>query len=203
MPISGYEGIYAVSNMGRIKSFSRYINAKNGSQRLTIEKIISPMVDKLGYCRVGLHLNWEMKLCVIHRLVAKAFIPNPEGKPQINHKNGNPSDNKVENLEWVTAKENVRHSWDILKRKPSGSALGILWPESKKGKNHHKYGIGNPNPLKGKDHPTSKRVKCETLDIEFDSIKMAADMLGLGACQVSNVLLGKYRQTNGLTFRYL
>lgn len=202
--IEEWNSPYLVSNLGNVKSMSRLIGAKNGKKRLLTERVLKVSIDKLGYCRVGLHDNNKFKLCVVHRLVAKAFIPNPDNKPQINHKDGNPSNNAVDNLEWCTSKENVRHSFDVLKRRPSGMALGgFSWPDNKKGINHHRYGIGNLNPLKGKEHPSSKRIKCCTLDIEFDSIKIAADELGLYASQVNYVLLGKYRQTHGLTFRYL
>jgi len=202
--INEWEAPYLVSNFGDVKSMPRYVGAKNGKKRLLKERILKQLVDKSGYCRVGLHDGNKFKLRVVHRLVAKAFIPNPENKPQVNHINGNPNDNRMENLEWCTAKENIKHSFDVLKRKPSGMAVGgIKWQDSKKGVNHHRYGIGNPNPLKGRDHPFSKRIKCCTLDIEFDSIKLGADALGLYAAQISNVLLGKYRQTHGLTFRYL
>jgi len=201
--IDGWDGVYMVSNFGKVKSIPRYIPCKNGANRLTKESILKQQVDKFGYCRIGLHKNHKMKLCVVHRLVAKAFLPNPENKPCVNHINGNPSDNQIGNLEWCTYKENSTHAFKVLKRKVSGSALGISWPENKKGTNHHRYNAGCPNARMGESHPASKRIKCDTLDIEFISIKNAADLLGLNAAQVSNVLLGKYRQTHGLTFRYL
>lgn len=94
--IKGYEGLYQVSNEGRVKSF--YTN-----------KILTPVDDGQGYLRVRLYKNKEWKSIRVHRLVANAFISNPYNKPQINHKDENPSNNCVENLEWCTAKENCNY----------------------------------------------------------------------------------------------
>jgi hypothetical protein len=73
--------------------------------------MLKPRKAGRGYCQVNLGANQRNQY--VHRLVAEAFIPNPENKPQINHINGIKSDNRVENLEWVTAKENVRHALEI------------------------------------------------------------------------------------------
>ena len=94
--IEGYEGIYQVSNLGRTKRL--YKNDK--------EKILKPFSNKDGYLIVNLCKEGKVKSRSVHRLVAQAFIPNPENKPEVNHKDENKSNNKVENLEWVTSKEN-------------------------------------------------------------------------------------------------
>ena len=74
---------------------------------------------KRGYYEVGLRKNGIKKYYLVHRLVAQEFIPNPENKPQINHKNGIKTDNFIENLEWVTNSENILHAYRVLGRKPS------------------------------------------------------------------------------------
>jgi hypothetical protein len=97
---------YEVSKLGEVKSLSRKVNCKNGF-RITKEKILKPNFQKkTGYYSVTLH-----KVMSIHRLVATAFIPNPENKPFVNHKDGNKLNNNVDNLEWVTASENGIHAF--------------------------------------------------------------------------------------------
>lgn len=93
-------------------------------QNLPIKgKRVRPSYDKDGYLTIQLSNEGRLGYYKIHRLVAKAFIPNPENKPQVNHKNGIRDDNRVENLEWVTAKENVRHAYDVLGRKSHGKKV--------------------------------------------------------------------------------
>lgn len=96
--IAGYDGLYEVSSIGRVRSLNYNHTGKI--------KVLKPRKICTGYLVVGLHKNREKKLFKVHRLVAAAFIPNPDSKPQVNHKNEIKSDNRAENLEWMTAKEN-------------------------------------------------------------------------------------------------
>ena len=99
-PVVGYEGVYEVSNMGRVRN--------------RFGKIMMKRFNHKGYHRVYLTKNGEPKYVAVHRIVGKAFIPNPENKPQINHKNGVKTDNRVENIEWCTNEENLEHSMNVL-----------------------------------------------------------------------------------------
>lgn len=96
-----YEGMYQVSNKGRVKC----LKARN-SHGIKRESLCIPWLDKSGYKKHNLNKNGSSKLFKLHRLVAKAFIPNPENKPLVDHIDGNPSNNCVENLRWATYKEN-------------------------------------------------------------------------------------------------
>jgi hypothetical protein len=93
------EWLYFVSSLGRIKS-------------MRTGKILSPLKTTTGYLQIQLSFGGKMKQIKIHRLVAITFIPNPENKREVNHKDGNPLNNSVSNLEWVTRSENVKHAYD-------------------------------------------------------------------------------------------
>jgi len=108
--IQGYEGLYQISNLGRVKSFPRLTNRGSGSY-ITKERILKNTLMTIGYNRVELSINSERKFYSIHRLVAIHFIANPENKPQVNHINGIKHDNRIKNLEWCTAIENSRHAF--------------------------------------------------------------------------------------------
>lgn len=123
--IEGYEGLYQVSNMGRIKS----LKYNNGSTIYDRELIRKPNQLKNGYCNIILNKNGKAKAYRIHRLVAKAFVPNPENKDQINHINMIKNDNRAENLEWVTGSENMLKCYQIIPttspKKSISSAINV------------------------------------------------------------------------------
>jgi hypothetical protein len=98
--IKGYDGLYQVSNLGRVKSF---VIMPNG-------KILKPSIDNVGYSRNTLTKNKKPKHIYTHRLVAQAFIKNPKNKATVNHKDGNKLNNVPSNLEWCTQKENLQHA---------------------------------------------------------------------------------------------
>lgn len=119
--VLGYEGLYMVSNLGRIKSLPRLVIHGNGKRYFTKERILIPqnrIAKGLVYKKIDLTKNKITKQLSIHRIVCEAFISNPEKKLCVNHINGNPSDNRMENLEWVTHKENTNH-WLLAKNRKS------------------------------------------------------------------------------------
>lgn len=135
--IKGYENLYQISNMGRVKSLDR-IDNNNHHKKEQILKI----KEYKGYCYIKLSKCGKQTQFLLHRLVAENFIPNPENKPCIDHINTDKTDNRVENLRWVTQKENVNNPISISKMK----------------KNHH---LKNTF---GAEHPLSKPILQFTLD---------------------------------------
>lgn len=100
--VMGYEGLYQVSDQGRVKNIAK-------RARTSVGRLVSSTTDTWGYPKLLLSKQGEAKLKRIHRLVALAFIPNPQNKPEVNHKNRNKRDNSVDNLEWATRKEQEVH----------------------------------------------------------------------------------------------
>lgn len=99
--IDEFEGLYQVSNLGNVKSLNYNHTGK--------ERNLKARNNGWGYLFVKLYKNGNRKLFTIHRLVAKAFIPNPENKREVNHKDENKTNNRVDNLEWMTSKENINY----------------------------------------------------------------------------------------------
>jgi len=126
-PVRGYEGLYEVSNKGRVRSLSRFKNNHSKKQYIG-ERILtnSPMTN--GYLRVNLNKGGVPKHYFIHRLVAQHFLINPGNKRTINHRDGNPRNNDVSNLEWATDYENIHHAMDtgLMNYKGEGNPMSKL-----------------------------------------------------------------------------
>lgn len=99
--IEGYEGLYEVSNLGRVKSL--------GNNKSRKEKVLKPGNNGRGYIQVYLHKNGQKEKLFVHRLVAQAFIPNTQNLPEVNHKDEDKTNNCVDNLEWVSSRENTNY----------------------------------------------------------------------------------------------
>jgi hypothetical protein len=153
-PIVEFNGAYHVSNFGNIKTF----NWRNTGR----EAIIKPAKDKKGYLRVGLILNGKLVTRKVHRLVGITFIPNPENKPQINHKDTIKANNFEYNLEWATNSENQIHA---IKNGCVKSRMGIKRPYIK---------------AKGEDNENSKLKEFQVLEIRkrFKKRICTREMLG-------------------------
>ena len=134
--IEGYEGKYSVSTEGNIRNNNTGAQLKPGRTG-----------KKRNYHTVVLYgkSKKDRKSWSVHRLVAQAFIPNPQNKPQVNHIDGNPSNNNLENLEWCTNSENQKHAFRLGLQKPAIHRLGV----------------------KGKDNPNSKKVHQFTFEGEY------------------------------------
>lgn len=108
--VAGYEGEYQVSDAGRVKSLSRELTDRLGRKRKMKEKVLSPGRERGGYQNVFLCSSNGQRNMKVHRLVAEAFVPNPDDKPMVNHIDGDKNNNAASNLEWVTRIENTDHA---------------------------------------------------------------------------------------------
>jgi hypothetical protein len=183
-PVKGYEGYYAVSNFGRIKSIRNNI-------------IMKQRQNKKGYLVVNLKLAGDIKYASLHRLVAEAFIPNPDNKPQIDHIDTNPANNHVSNLRWVTIKENIHNPLTLKKVK---KALLKTSKTVNIGNDYNKGNLGEKSKL-------HKKVRCIETGKVYCGTRECARELGYtyqGAnCRISEVCRGKKESFHGLHFEYL
>lgn len=112
-PVIGYEGLYEVSNLGHVRSLNRIVNSSDRFfhqlTRIHYGKTLTPSLEQNGYLTVRLCYQQKVKAFSIHKLVAQAFIPNPNNLPQVNHKDEDKTNNCVDNLEWCTAKYNCNY----------------------------------------------------------------------------------------------
>lgn len=174
--IQGYEELYRISSKGRVFSIAKSI-------------FLTPLPNNHGYLSVGLYKNRRCKKMLIHRLVAQAFMGNHENKPDVNHKDGNKSNNVVSNLEWVTKSENSKHSYLNKFHRPPIT----------RGEKHHLFGKKGPlNGVKGENHPRYGKpvlpahlVLNTQTGIFYDSIRLAAESRGIDRGVLGEKLRGK------------
>lgn len=162
-PIKGYEGLYVVTSDGTI------IGLKSGKE-------LKPM-NMRGYLRVKLYKNAKSKTHSIHRLVASAFIPNDQGKEQVNHIDGNKSNNNVSNLEWVTQSENQIHAY-----------------------------LNGLNSTEHANMATRKRVLQKTIEGEllktWDSMSDASRATGIPIGNITHCCRGRINHAGGYKWTY-
>lgn len=160
--IEGYWGYYIISDHGEVTSLERRVRYKGGGTRCVKHRVLKPKKNKGGYLSVVLCKNGKKQQCYIHRLVAEAFLPNPFNLPFVNHKNGIPGDNRVENLEWVSHAQNVKHAYE------SGFSTNV-----------------------GGSHCQAVGVIDNELGMEFNTIKEWAEARGLKYSTGRNFLNGQ------------
>lgn len=114
-PIAGYESAYEVSDRGQVRSLTRLIRCGPAAKRTIEGGILVPQQHSSGYEQVFLWTERKRVKAFMHRLVADAFLSNPEGKKVVNHKDGDKQNNAVSNLEWATYSENTQHYYDFLR----------------------------------------------------------------------------------------
>lgn len=180
--IEGFEGYFQISNLGRVKSVKRILINSSNIKRTIKEKILSPHMSSNGYWMISLNKNRVVVKTSIHRLIAMAFINNPESKPCVNHINGIKTDNRIDNLEFVTASENIQHAYDTGLIKASAKA---------------KF---------GKENPGSKKVyqfdKSGNLINTHFGVSEAGRNTNINFGHISQCALGKRKHAGGFVWKY-
>ena len=174
--VKGFEGLYQISNLGRVKSLDKLVVQKTGQRYWVKGQILKPYQDGCGYLMVNLAHKGKKSMRKVHRMVAEKFCSNPDNKPCVNHIDSNNKNNRYDNLEWCTNLENIKHYWR--------SPLKIS------------YGEGNANSkLK-----TEEVLEIRRTYIKGDSIfgsKPLARKFGVSDMTIRNILNNKkWRHTN-------
>ena len=196
-PVKGYEGLYEVSDLGRVRSLDRVVivstDESTRHKRILRGMVLSNLNNKNGYLFVSLSRDGILKRHYIHRLVAIAFIPNPNNYPIINHKDETRDNNRVDNLEWCTQFYNINY----------GNAI----------KKIRDFNLSDKNPNKGRHRPEKFKEKVRKPILQFnrdgirlvrewDSARTAGDVLGICASTITAVCRGRCQSYKNFIWRY-
>jgi len=179
-PLPNFEKYYLISNLGNVKGLN--YKSKGVAKNLSLTR------NRQGYVRIKLQVDKKPFVIFVHRLVALTYIPNVDNKKEVNHINGIKDDNRIENLEWVTPKENMKHAKDF------GLLKNRVIDKSKIRRGYNLKSLWKPIIQIGSD---GKVIK------EFDSISIAAKELNLSSSKISAVCSGKRFKTGGFKFQLL
>ena len=169
--VIGYEGLYQVSNLGRVRSIYRY------------KKVLTPICISGGYNQVQLCKKGKVKAMLLHRFVASVFLEN-RNKPCVNRKDGDKSNNSIDNLEWCTYSENEKHSYHVLHKKANKNRLGL-------------YGAQCCN------HKDVIQLSLNGSTInEFESISEASRKTGIIRGNIWDVMNGRRNHAGGFKWKY-
>jgi hypothetical protein len=171
--IKGYEGLYQVSNLGRVKSLERTVSKKDGSMQHRKERILKLVTRPNGYLQVNLCNGSGKKAFKVHRLVCVAFHENPENKPCVNHIDENKTNNTASNLEWCTVKENINH------------------------------GTHNARMAKAKSKPVGQYTREGQLVKVWQSTHEVERQLGFDNSFISKAAQGKRKTAYGYVWKYI
>lgn len=171
--IDGYDNVYQISSMGKIRHTGYYYKESNKTKYAN-PKILSQSYTTDGYLVVSLTKDRKTKQFKVHRLIGEYFIPNPENKSQINHINGIKDDNRIENLEWVTPKENTIHA--------------------------HKTGLCKK---KGNAYPVAQLDNNNKIIAVFDSIRSASKHIARSDSNLSKICRKGYGKCGGYGWKYI
>ena len=173
-PVPGYEGLYAISSIGRLRSLTRY------------KKVVKPLLTNAGYYQYQLWHKGVCRVASAHRLVAQAFIPNPENYPVVNHIDEDKLNNCVENLEWVTHADNCKYGTAIERRTQHFD--------------YSKRRINNANSIKACSKPIAQFTKDGKFVRNWKSASECSRETGLSISGIRSVVRGERNSTHGFVF---